>query len=157
MGCRSSGYGRFPAQARCRRVVRLEETSMLRLSQALRSVTGSALLLAASLAAPACGGGGGGDGNPTGSMALISFQQAGVNNAALNQVLEFRFSEAVDPQSLNPASIQVREGPSFGVTVQGVFRISGSKVFFEPRLPGLCDLSDAGFKANTQYRVTLVG
>jgi hypothetical protein len=107
--------------------------------------------------APACGGGGGDDGNPTGSMALINFDQAGVQNSALNQVLGFLFSEPVDPQSLTPASLQVREGPDFGATVEGTFRISGSAVYFEPVLPGLCDLSDSGFKPDTHYRVTLVG
>jgi hypothetical protein len=30
-------------------------------------------------------------------------------------------------------------------------------VFFEPSLPGLCDLSDAGFKPDTPYRVQVIG
>jgi hypothetical protein len=121
-----------------------------------RFVTGSTLLITLS-ALPACGGGSGGDGNPTGSLDLIAFDQAGVQNVSLNQELRFTFSEPIDPQSLTSASLQVREGPQFGVTVFGTYRISGPDVYFEPKLPGLCDLSDSGFKADTQYRVTLVG
>jgi hypothetical protein len=108
---------------------------------------------------PACGGGGGGPG-PDGAgqgLVLVSFLQNGVGNLPLNQKLEFRFSEAVNPVSISNASLQIREGPSFGRAVTGTTTVVGSTVFFEPQLPGLCDLSDAGFKPDTQYRVTLVG
>lgn len=131
---------------------------MLRIASALRTLVAAGSLSALALLTPACGGGGNThDSNPTGSMALISFLQAGITNSALNQVLEFRFSQPVDPDTLTAASLQVREGPAFGSTVAGVFETSGSTVFFKPQLPGLCDLSDTGFKPDTQYRVTLVG
>jgi hypothetical protein len=119
----------------------------------------SALLALLLVTAPACGGGGGGAG-PDGAgqgLVLVSFLQNGVGNLSLNQILEFRFSEAVDPSSVTVASLQVREGPSFGAAVAGELRVVGSTVYFEPELPGLCDLSDAGFKPDTQYRITLVG
>jgi hypothetical protein len=87
----------------------------------------------------------------------VSFLQAGVDNAPLNTILEFRFSEAVDVSSISPASLQIREGSAFGLTVPGTFRVVGSTVYFEPRLPGLCDFSDSGFQPDKQYRVTLVG
>jgi len=125
----------------------------------LRSIAFVGALGVVGLATPACGGGGGGPG-PDGAgqgLALVTFLQSGISNAPLNQVLEFRFSEALDPTSINSASVQVREGPSFGATVTGTFTVSGSLLFFEPALPGLCDLSDAGFQPDTQYRVTLVG
>ncbi len=116
-------------------------------------------LLALLAAVPACGGGGGGPG-PDGAgqgLVLVSFLQNGVGNLPLNQQLEFRFSEALDAATISTASLQIREGPSFGKAVAGTTTVAGSTVFFEPALPGLCDLSDAGFKPDTQYRVTLVG
>lgn len=116
-----------------------------------------AALAAAAAVSPACGGGNTHDGNPTATMALINFEQAGINNLALNSKLVFHFSEAVDAQATNSASLQVKEGPAFGSEVSGTFRVSGSQVVFEPKLPGLCDISDGGFKPDTQYRITLVG
>lgn len=129
---------------------------MLRLAPASRSVASVVALFALAFGAPACGGGGG-DTNATGRVALISFLQAGITNAPLNQILEFRFSEPIDKDSITTATLQVREGPDFGLTVFGAYRVSGSSVFFEPVLPGVCDLSDGGFKPATTYRVTLVG
>jgi hypothetical protein len=122
-------------------------------------MTATALLAALAFAAPGCGGGGGGQG-PDGAgqgLQLITFIQNGVNNLSLNQILEFRFSEPVDPSTVHSASMQVREGPSFGRAVNGVYRVVGSTVFFEPTLPGRCDLTDAGFQPGKTYRITLVG
>ena len=118
-----------------------------------------AVLLALAVVTPACGGSGGGPG-PDGSgqgLVLISFLQAGVDNVPLNEVLQLRFSEAVNAATITPASIQIREGNAFGATVAGTFEVQGSVVLFRPQLPSLCDLSDAGFKADTQYRVQVIG
>lgn len=107
----------------------------------------------------ACGGAGGGQG-PSGAgqgLVLVSFIQAGIDNVPLNDVLEFRFSEPVDGATINPASIQIRQGDAFGATVAGAFEVLGSRVLFRPQLPGLCDLSDAGLDADTQYRVQIIG
>ena len=115
--------------------------------------------LLATLMTSACGGGRGGPG-PDGAgqgLILINFLQSGADNIALNTILEFQFSEPVLASSVDTSSIQIRKGPSFGESVPGVFRIEGASVFFEPRLPGLCDLSDGGFDADTQYRVQLSG
>ncbi len=106
-----------------------------------------------------CAGGTGGQG-PTGDgqgLVLISFVQASTDNVALNTILEWRFSEPVNGATITPASIQIREGGAFGLTVDGQFIINGSVVTFEPRLPSLCDLSDAAFKADTDYRVQVIG
>ncbi|MFM8978982.1 MAG: Ig-like domain-containing protein, partial [Planctomycetia bacterium] len=114
---------------------------------------------ALSLTLPACGGGGGGPG-PDGAgqgLELVTFIQNGIGNLPLNEVLEFRFSEPVDPATINVATLQVRRGPGFGQAVFGQMSVSGSTVLFYPQLPGLCDLSDSGFQPNTQYRITLVG
>ncbi len=116
-------------------------------------VTGVAFLGAS------CGGGSGGPGpdGPGQGLVLVGFLQAGVDNIPLNRTLEFDFSEPVDPSTVTDGSLQVREGPAFGITVPGTYRVRGSKVYFDPMIPTRCDLSDAGFKASTQYRVTLVG
>jgi hypothetical protein len=104
-----------------------------------------------------CGGGGGGGGAAPQGMVLVDFIQAGQDNVPLNRVLEFVFSDAIDPTSVGPSSLQIREGPSFGAAIFGKYIIQGDRVFFEPALPGLCDGSDGGLKANTDYRVVIVG
>ena len=118
-----------------------------------------ALLVALALPLAACGGGGGSGGATPGdgSLALLSFEQDGIDNMPLNTILEIRFAEAVDPASVSAASVQVRAGPSFGATVPGVFLVEGSTVWFEPKLPGLCDLSDGGFQPSTNYRLQVIG
>jgi len=106
--------------------------------------------------APGCGGGAGGEAAGRG-LALLNFSLDGVDNAVLNQVLLFNFTGVVDPATISPASIQIREGPAFGASVEGIYVVTGSTVRFEPRLPTLCDLSDGAFKPNTQYRVQVIG
>ncbi len=114
------------------------------------------LALALGVGLAACGGGGGGGGVGQG-LVLLSFSQDSVDNAPLNSTLEFEFSEAVDPSTITSAAIQIREGPSFGASIPGLFRILGARVIWEPQLPGLCDNSDAALKPNTRYRVSVIG
>ena len=111
------------------------------------------------LASTSCGGGtgGAGSGDTLSGLVLVDFLQSGQDNMPLNRVLEFRFSSPLDPNTIGPASIQIREGPSFGQAVFGKYIIQADRVFFEPRLPGLCDLSDSGFHPNIDYRVTIIG
>ncbi len=123
----------------------------------------AALLAAGLLLSPtACGGGGGGgDGvggvrTPAG-IVLVDFRQASIDNLALNQTLEFTFSAPIDPNTVAPDSIQIREATKFGTQVPGRFVVVGERVTFEPQLPSLCDLSDAAFRPGTDYKVTLVG
>ncbi len=105
---------------------------------------------------PACGGGAGGPQAGQG-LVLLSFAQNAVDNAVLNTRLEFDFSSEVDPSSITSATIEIREGPSFGWTVPGAFITQGSTVIFEPALASLCDQSDAGLKPDTEYRVQVIG
>lgn len=122
-------------------------------------VAGVLALSAVLAAAPSCGGASGGAG-PSGAgqgLVLVSFVQNGLDNVSLNTRLEFRFSEPVNALTVSNASIQIREGNAFGLTVFGQFLVQGSTVWFEPVLPGLCDLSDSGFLPGTKYRVQLVG
>lgn len=125
------------------------------LLQAL-SITSLAL---GALAVSSCGGGQGGPG-PGGAgqgLVMVTFAQDGTDNVALNSILEVVFSEPVMASSITPASLQLRAGTQFGRAVKGVFRVDGASVFFEPALPGLCDLTDAGLEAGTRYRLQLVG
>ena len=126
--------------------------------EAPRHLRRTLLLVAAlgiSLGASACGGS-----SATGAgrgLQLLSFVQDSVDNTVLNARLEFIFSEAIDPATVTNASIQLREGPSFGLGVAGAFVVSGNRVYFEPQLAGLCDHSDSGLKPDTQYRVQISG
>lgn len=122
----------------------------------LQSLATIGLGCAVAVGAASCGGGGG-SGAAGGSLALVSFEQDSVDNVALNQVLEFIFTDPVDEASIIDRSFQLREGPGFGLGVVGTTRVEGNRVFFEPQLPGLCSLVDAGFKPGTTYRVQLVG
>ncbi|MDJ0975072.1 MAG: Ig-like domain-containing protein [Planctomycetota bacterium] len=80
-----------------------------------------------------------------------------MDNVPLNCRLTFEFSEPVDASTIGPDSIQVRQGDAFGMTAPGTFVVEGATVYFEPRLPGLCDLSDTGFYPDTDYRVQVLG
>lgn len=125
----------------------------------IRSVATACVVLTVGLLTPACGGGGGGAG-PGGAgqgLVLVDFLQAGIDNVQINTELEFVFSEEVDPATITPASIQIREGPEFGAQVPGLFRVEGNKAIFTPNLPGLCDLSDSGLDAGRTYSVQIVG
>src|SRR5262245_14743141 len=111
----------------------------------------------AGTAAGCGGGGGGGDGGHAPGLVLVNFDQNGKDNVPLNRVLEFVFSAPLDPNTVGPASIQIRQGPSFGQSVFGKYIIQSNKVRFEPALPGKCDLSDSGFKPNAGDRITVIG
>lgn len=120
---------------------------------------GMVILVALGLLA-SCGGGGGGsvgEGGAGQGMVLLGFLQQDLDNIQLNSPLEFQFSDVVDASTISPQTLQIRKGPSFGLTVPGSFSVQGSTVIFEPRLPSLCDLSDSGFEPSTTYRVQLLG
>jgi len=122
----------------------------------LKTSTPALLALAfLALVTPSCGGGSAVDAGR--GLALLSFHQGAVDNMVLNARLAFEFSEDVDPATIHNASMQIREGPSFGASVPGVFVIEANTVYFEPRLAGLCDHSDSGLKPATQYRVQVIG
>ena len=122
-----------------------------------RSLLTLSLIAIVAVVSASCGGGGGGSEGAGRGLVLLSFSESGVDNVVLNKRLTFKFSEGVDAGTINNASIQLREGPSFGLTVAGTFTTQGSTVTFEPRLASLCDQSDSGFKPSTRYRVQLMG
>ncbi len=109
--------------------------------------------------AGSCGGGTGGPG-PEGDgqgLMLVSFIQGALDTVALNERLVFVFSEPLDASTITPASIQIREGPSFGRSIPGRYIVQGEQVIFEPALPTHCDLSDGGLQPATTYRVQVIG
>ncbi len=125
----------------------------------LRKTLVWSVLLLFGITATACGGAQGGAG-PNGAgqgLILLAFVQDSFDNVSYNTILEFIFSEPVNPDTVSTDSIQIREGPNFGKSVPGTFRFEGAKVFWEPQLPGLCDLSDGALKADTQYRIQTIG
>jgi len=125
----------------------------------MRWSVASVAVAAVSLSSVSCGGGtgGSGTGDTLPGVVLVDFLQQGEDNVPLNRTLEFLFSSPLDPASVGPASIQIRQGPAFGSAIFGKYIIQGARVFFEPALPGLCDLSDGGLQADTDYRVTVIG
>ena len=109
---------------------------------------------------PACGGSSSGSNGGLGqphSLSLVNFLQSGVDNLPLNTVLQFEFSEPLDPRTVNSGTIQIRRGPEYGQTAAGEFVVSGNVVQFYPKLPSVCDLADAGLAAGRGYRVSVVG
>ncbi|MBD3161854.1 MAG: hypothetical protein GF328_07105, partial [Candidatus Latescibacteria bacterium] len=119
----------------------------------------AAVLMAALFFVTSCGGGGGGGGvsaeDTSDDLLLLDLNVADYDGVALNTILEFVFSEDLDPDSVRPETIRVREGPQFGKQVFGHFRVDGDRVFFYPRLPVDDNLETAGFHAGNDYRVYL--
>jgi len=116
-------------------------------------------VIAVALAAMACGGSSGGaSGKDTSnSLVLVDVSVGGFDGVPLNEVIVFEFSEDLDPDTVRPDTIQIREGPNYGWQVPGYFNVDGNMVYFYPRLPALPDLSDSGLQAGKPYRITLPG
>ena len=105
-----------------------------------------------------CGGGSsGGQAGGGGTLVLIDVSVGDYDGVPLNEIIEFEFSEALDPDTVRPDTIQIRQGPNFGRQVPGFFQTDGRYVKFFPRLPVLPDLSDGGLQPSTDYRITLPG
>ena len=115
---------------------------------------GGALLFAA------CGGGGGGsssDASAASPLVLIDASVSGTDGVPINEIIRFEFSVDLDPDTVRPDTIRIRQGPDYGKQVAGTYRVDGNRVEFFPRLPVLADLSDSGFQPGTPYRITLPG
>jgi hypothetical protein len=123
---------------------------------------GLVLAIVGAFLLPACGGGSsGGSSNPSDkaapALALVDVNVSGYVGVALNKIIKFEFSADLDPDTVRPDTIQIREGPGYGIQVPGYFEVDGSVVYFYPRLPVLADLSDGGLHAGKSYRITLPG
>src|SRR5688572_9364458 len=124
----------------------------------LTSVT--ALASVATLSA-GCGGGGGGGGSDASVGArplyVVDMDLDGLDGVSLNTPMQIEFSEFVLPETIRHDTIQVRLGPRYGIQAFGDFKVSGNIVTFFPQIPTKADLSDAGFRPQSQYRVTVAG
>ena len=135
-----------------------------------------ALLAAMGCLMAGCGGGGSGDGGNADAaaakekrkkarkLALIDMSVGDFDGVALNEIIKFEFTEVLQPDSVRPDTIQVREGPNYGKQVPGEFRVDGDTVWFYPTLPtkptvagATGEVIYAGLKPGTNYQVTLPG
>ena len=128
----------------------------------------SILFFAIALVLVGCGGGGS---NSSSSLRIrciggqafciiscdLGCSQTGcaVTEIAENQALRFKFSDAVDPSSVNGASISIRTAT--GVAPEGDFEVVGSEVVFRPRVSTSNGVSTFGFARNESYIISLAG
>ncbi|MFN8823367.1 MAG: Ig-like domain-containing protein [Planctomycetota bacterium] len=78
-----------------------------------------------------------------------------VSEISENQRLRFKFSDRVDPASVNFGSISIRTAT--GVAPNGDFVVNGSEVVFVPKVSSLGGVSSFGFQRNESYIITLAG
>jgi hypothetical protein len=134
-----------------------------------------ALLAAMGCLTAGCGGGGSGGGDADAAamkdkgkkarkLALIDISVADYDGVALNEIIKIEFTERVNPDSVRPDTIQIREGPNYGKQVPGEFRIDGDVVWFYPTLPtkpttagSIGEVVYAGLKPGTTYQITMPG
>jgi hypothetical protein len=78
-----------------------------------------------------------------------------VTEISENQALRFKFSDAVDPTTVNGASISIRTAT--GVEPQGDFEVVGNEVVFRPGVSTSGGISTFGFLRNESYIISLAG
>ena len=127
----------------------------------------SPLFFVAALAFASCSGGGDGSSpfripcNTGAPFCVIqcdlgcSQTSFSVTEIAENQQLKFRFSDEVDPSTVNSASISIRTAT--GVAPAGDFEVNGPEVVFIPRVTTTAGISSFGFQRNEAYIITLAG
>ncbi|MEC9048735.1 MAG: Ig-like domain-containing protein [Planctomycetota bacterium] len=127
----------------------------------------SPLFFVAALAFTSCGGGGDGSSpfripcNTGAPFCVIqcdlgcSQTSFSVTEIAENQRLKFRFSDEVDPATVNSASISIRTAT--GIAPAGDFEVNGPEVVFIPRVTTTAGISSFGFQRNEAYIITLAG
>ena len=78
-----------------------------------------------------------------------------VTEIAENQELRFKFSDAVEPSTVNGSSVSIRTAT--GVAPQGDFEVIGNEVVFRPRVSTANGVSTFGFSRNESYIISLAG
>lgn len=78
-----------------------------------------------------------------------------VTEIAENQRLRFKFSDRVDPASVNGSSLSIRTAT--GVAPDGEYLVVDSEVTFEPKVRTVAGVSTFGFLRNESYIITLAG
>jgi hypothetical protein len=115
------------------------------------------------LALAGCGsGGGGGAARP---MVLVEFLfvdetltpsfPTGTADLPRNARIVFKFSELVNPESINEQTIQIREEPIFQTVPLGSFQVDGDRVIFDPTITKTGQPNPFGFDAFAQYVVEM--
>ncbi len=89
------------------------------------------------------------------ALELVSFAQGRADRVFLNETLDFRFSEPLDPTSIHPGSAQVVDAA--GTRVSGTWSSDRRSLSFMPDLPRSPELEDSGFAPGRTYSVTLLG
>jgi hypothetical protein len=113
----------------------------------VRGLAGAGL---AALVAPAC------DLAPAPpQLVLVSFVQEGGSAVALNEDLQFYFSEELDRSSVTSGSLRVLD--TAGDEVPGERRVRGKALTFSPDLPRDRDLSGGALRPGSTYTVVLGG
>lgn len=88
-------------------------------------------------------------------LELVDFAQGRAERILLNESLDFRFSEPIDPTSVHPGSARVVDAA--GRPVPGTWSVDRKQLSFVPRLARAEDLLDSGFKPGREVTVTLAG
>lgn len=89
------------------------------------------------------------------ALELVAFAQGRAERVFLNETLDFRFSEPLDPASVHPGSAQVVDAA--GSPVSGTWNLERRSLSFVPQLPRTPQLEDSGFAPGRTYSVTLMG
>ena len=103
-----------------------------------------------SLGAPACA-----PKSAAPTFELLSFDQAGEADVALNETLVFHFSDELERASVTDESLRITD--EAGRPARGRVRVEQARLTFDPELPRLPDLSDAGLLPGRYYSVVLAG
>lgn len=134
----------------------------------MRHALSSSLLAGLLLAATGCSGGSSDDSssvrikcNNGQAFCIISCDlgcsQTGcsVSEIAENQRLNFKFSDRVDPATVNSGSFSIRTAT--GVAPDGEYLVVDAEVVFLPRISTVNGISTFGFARNETYIITLAG
>ena len=120
-----------------------------------------AVPFAASLAS--CGSGGGGGGSRPMQIEEFLFVDetltpsfpTGTTALPRNARIVMRFSDDVDPSSVNEQTIQIRKEPIFQTVPLGSFQVDGNRVIFDPTITKSGQPNPFGFDPFSQYVVFL--
>ena len=110
-----------------------------------------------------CGGGAGGGGHSGSSLAVLhaTAESGGFlpqEDLFLNQRIVLRMTEPVDPASVSPDTVQVRDvSEGLAVAAAGDLVVEGDAIVFAPRLPVLPSYEDSGLRPGRTYRIHCPG
>jgi hypothetical protein len=92
-----------------------------------------------------------------GPLRVLAVSVGGLSLNPLNDPVVVQFSASVDPSTVRADTIQIRQGPNYGLQAPGRYEVRGPLVTFFPRLPVRADLADCGVLPSSNYRVTIPG